>query len=240
MSNYTYSYTTDFNGAINPSVLYDAVLTSTIDYVLDDIDVNDIANDNITLRFRGSLTSVHKTTLDGLVAAHDGRLDNKPTTPVELKMPTDDSGILRVRPDHMLVDEDFLRQGYHFTAGPNGTSFYDIKVSTQIYLKSGEVWVESIDGFGGDYLELSVIDKDNVTGAMPLYGLTPGQDILELRKFVQREYIPPRQGDGYRLHVNPGTVANLAPGLYIRISYTNLDKQKGRLVVGSLEWYERT
>ena len=66
--NYDYSLSADFDDAINPSALADAINASTITIALVRIDTS---GDDVTIVFKAAISSAEETTLDTLVANHD-------------------------------------------------------------------------------------------------------------------------------------------------------------------------
>lgn len=105
------------------------------------------------------------------------------------------------------------------TAPANSLSFFDQAVTTQHKLREG--WFKIISGGTiGDYIECSVIDKDDVLGLFSAFNLTLGVDILELKKYIRTEYISP--DDKTRQPFNSNAVSELMSGLYIRVAYLNI------------------
>ena len=142
-----------------------------------------------------------------------------------------------VAPKHKIVDETFRQMGYTFTATAGAESFLDIVVTEAlIYLFGGSFWVSGA-AMIGDYAEFSVVDKDDVLGLFTTYGLTVGVDVLELTKYVTKHYVPPGQADGYRSKIEPGTVAAVTQGLYMRTGYKSVGVTDIDLIV-HYDWYE--
>jgi len=110
-------------------------------------------------------------------------------------------------------------RGNKHTALGNTLNIFDQAVTTELILRGG--WYEILDGNAhiGDYVEFSIIDKDDVLGLFSTYGLTVGVDILELKKFVKTNYINPRLA-GKEDFTSDGASAVMA-GLYMRIAYMN-------------------
>jgi len=110
-------------------------------------------------------------------------------------------------------------KGHLYTAQPNSLNIYDEVVTTQLRLRGGWYKVLSTGANIGDYVEFSIIDKDNVLGLFAYFGLTVGQDVLELKKFVKTEYINPLSLE--RQDFVSGGASEVMAGLYFRTYYYN-------------------
>jgi hypothetical protein len=115
-------------------------------------------------------------------------------------------------------------KGYKYQANADAINFFDEEITTQLKVLGG--WYELIVGTGnnkpalGDYLEFSVIDKDDVTGLFTYLGLTVGVDILQLGKFIRTEMINPHGGNK-RETFQVKTPQLVIPGLYFRTAYVS-------------------
>jgi hypothetical protein len=111
--------------------------------------------------------------------------------------------------------------GYKYTATAGALSFFDELVTVEKQLRGG--WYELMDSNPviGDYIEESVIDKDDVLGLFSTYGLTQGVDVLELKKYVKTEYINPAGVNTRQMFQAASTFAIIA-GLYIRTAYNSV------------------
>ena len=110
-------------------------------------------------------------------------------------------------------------QGRLYTANSNSTNIFDELVTTQIKIRGG--WYELLDSNAtvGDYVEFAIVDKDDVLGLFSTYGLTVGQDVLEVKKFVRKEYVnPSMQG---RQDFESSSASTVMAGLYMRVIYEN-------------------
>lgn len=100
---------------------------------------------------------------------------------------------------------------------------FDIKIDetivgrdNQVEFTSGAYYIREQDKItDNDYLEVSIVDKDNVTGLFEYYNLIPGEDVLELVKFIKTHSII----GGRRILLDGGQSKIIPYGLYIRISY---------------------
>ena len=80
-------------------------------------------------------------------------------------------------------------KGWRYTATAGTQSIFDIEVTSEIRLQGGICHVHNpSDVVSGDYVEFSVVDKDDVLGLFDSLGLTVGVDVLELAKFCNFDY----------------------------------------------------
>lgn len=110
--------------------------------------------------------------------------------------------------------------GRKYTATAGAISIFDEVVTTEKQLRGG--WYELFDenAVEGDYLEFSVVDKDDVLGLFTLYGLTEGEDVLELKKYVKTDYINVLKRD--RQIFMAGSTFVVTAGLYLRTIYESV------------------
>jgi hypothetical protein len=108
------------------------------------------------------------------------------------------------------------------------TNFFDTEVTSAWELKGGLFWVyeEDVDKIGKlDYVEFSVIDKNDILGLFSLYNLTVGTSFLEVGKFVYNGYV--KAGSKSQNYFSnycdlfKGTT-QLIPGLFTRITYLSV------------------
>lgn len=108
-------------------------------------------------------------------------------------------------------------KGSLYIATAGALNIFDEAVTTQIKVRGG--WYELMDtnAVVGDYIEFSIIDKDDVLGLFTTYGLTVGVDVLELKKFIRKEYVNPNIY--MRQEFASDGASTVYAGLYIRIAY---------------------
>lgn len=140
-------------------------------------------------------------------------------------------------------------RGYQFEAELGKTTFYDVEVWDFIRISSGVAWISRITpGDWDDYIEFSVIDKNDVLGLFSTYGLVVGRDVLECKKFVKHVFV--RKSDESNSHVVDLTLSDVLadpvyPGLFFRVAYVcdgddhegNMDAPPPHVVV-QLHFYE--
>jgi hypothetical protein len=115
---------------------------------------------------------------------------------------------------------DPVWSGYLYTATAGALSIFDEEVTAALKIRGG--WYSLItagQAVAGDYLEFSVVDKEDILGLFATYGLDPG-DVLELKKYVKKDYITP----GYlgRNEFEVGGAFPLVAGLFMRTAYTSI------------------
>ena len=102
---------------------------------------------------------------------------------------------------------------------------FDIVVDTEKRICGGEYWVNTTDSskvHEDDFIEFSIIDKNNVLGLFTAYGLQVGVDILELCKFVVNDYVKKgNDNSGYHSQLFEGIKGTnkVIPGLFYRVAY---------------------
>ena len=108
---------------------------------------------------------------------------------------------------------------------PISLNFFDIEVTQEKRICGGEYWIfpgDESNVHADDYVEFSIIDKNDVLGLFSIYGLTVGVDILELVKFVCTDYV--KKGDssnGYHSRLYEGIKGTnlVTQGLFFRAAY---------------------
>lgn len=111
--------------------------------------------------------------------------------------------------------------GHKYTAEAGATNIFDEVVTSEKQLRGG--WYELISSsvVEGDFVEFAVVDKDDVLGLFTSLGLTVGQDILELVKYVKKEYINPTTV-GHRQTFHAKSTFVVVQGLYLRTIYESV------------------
>lgn len=111
-------------------------------------------------------------------------------------------------------------EGALHTATAGALNFFDRLITTERQLRGGWYEIMNDKAVVGDYVEQSVIDKDDVLGLFSVYGLTVGVDVLELKKYVITEYVNPATA-GTRQYFGAASTFTLAAGLYLRTAYNS-------------------
>jgi len=127
-------------------------------------------------------------------------------------------------------------EGHLYTATAGQTNIFDEEITTEKQIRGG--WYELMDSPAkaviGDYIEFSVVDKNDVLGLFSTYGLTVGEDVLELKKYVKKEYVNPKHNER-ELFVAKSTWVVFA-GLFLRTIYESTGTEDVQLKVVTLAY----
>jgi len=133
-------------------------------------------------------------------------------------------GILIVSPTYGFTPEDARWKGALFKAIGGETTFFDQKITTEIRLQGGLYNILNYVNVGWDstnllrdFVEFSIIDKDDVLELFDDYDLTPGEGILELVKFVENAYVLEQE-----IFLDKYGAFPVTAGLYFRIAYNSV------------------
>jgi len=105
-----------------------------------------------------------------------------------------------------------------YTATAGAKSIFDKLVVQEEQLREGYYELMDHHGIIGDYIEQSIVDKNDVLGYFALYGYVVGQDVLELKKYIKTEYINPLTA-GQQIKFTARSTTVLVPGLFMRTTY---------------------
>jgi hypothetical protein len=117
-----------------------------------------------------------------------------------------------------ILGMDMKWKGVLHQAQPGVMNCFDQLVTTELRLRGG--WYELLNPdqtLKEDYLEFSVIDKDDVLGLFAQYGLTVGEDFLELKKYVVKEHVN-KNANGRNMF-QARSAFRIMAGLYFRACY---------------------
>lgn len=112
-----------------------------------------------------------------------------------------------------------------YVVKPLQCNIFDEVVTVERRINGGEYWIyeDDVDKVHrDDYVEFSVVDKNDVLGLFSKYGLVVGQGILELTKFVNTEYVKKgNKSEGYHSQLYEGIKGTnkVVPGLFLRTYY---------------------
>lgn len=131
------------------------------------------------------------------------------------------------------AEERTVFQGFKYTAQAGALNIFDEPIGNKlVYIQGGKVWFKSPNI--GDYVELSIVDKDNVLGLFSQYNLTEDIDVLEVSKWVKKLYTPSWD---WECELVAKTAGQVVPGLYLRVAYENTGTSPVEFAVNYL-WYE--
>jgi len=112
-------------------------------------------------------------------------------------------------------------------------NYHDYKITTEMRIGYFGYFIQS-DIDPNDYIEISVIDKDDVLGLFSMYGLTvDGNNFLELIKTV-KDWHPTKEYEIFDCKYDDYVVTS---GLYVRIAYRSYGKTSIK-INSILQWYE--
>lgn len=211
---YTYSISEDFpNQRVSVDRLSNEIRQSSITIALDRIDVND---DDCDIWFKDVLTDWSSSSsssqlqiLNDIVANHSGEpLPYNAVQDVKITA-SDIIQASQIYGFQDLTGHNVYRKGYHFEAQPYTTTIQQAKYTTTMMLQG---LVFGMDGNvrDGDYIEVEMVDVDNLLG----YGAG-----LVLAKFAETIYVYPNQ----IFECVCSDAKTLPPGIYVRFSYYSYD-----------------
>jgi hypothetical protein len=210
---YSYSINNDtLNGILNSVRLTDEIRSSDIVIAISHINTD---GDDCDVWFKDSLSSGDQAILDSLVAAHTGE-----ATPVTGPSYGLGGGML-ISPTYSTFEDDEGFSGVLIQAAANTTTIVDFEITTEVNAAGGYFW--SSGGNVGDYVDISVVDKNDILGLFSIYGLTVGVDVLELGKWVNKLYINPNGIPWASLIADD--VAPVVAQLFLRAKYENTGVQ---------------
>jgi hypothetical protein len=160
--------------------------------------------------------------LTSVVASHVPQPAGPSPEPDPLQgLPRDDLGNLKVCTWFPALGYIPVFWGYKFRPIVGETFFYDIHIPSALRIWGGKAFVRGLkDGDDGDYLEFSIVDKDDVLGLFGVYGIQPPQ-VLQIKKFVRTMWIRRQSGPDHVIDLVPPPLMGdpLYPGLYMRVAY---------------------
>jgi hypothetical protein len=105
-------------------------------------------------------------------------------------------------------------------------NIFDEQIQLGQRLFGGKYWIhrDSVDKVhSDDYVEFSIIDKDNILGMFDMFGLSIANgDFIEITKFIIRDYVDkgnPSNGFYSDLTTPTSPASEIPPGLYRRVAY---------------------
>lgn len=153
----------------------------------------------------------------------------------------DENNNLIVRPSYGHILENSVWKGAMFKAIGGQTTFFDQEITTEIKLQGGSYRILNYSNVGWngdtqrDFIEFSIIDKNDVLGLFSKYGLTVGQDILEVFKFVRNAHVLESE-----TFLDKYSAFPVVPGLFFRVAYNSVgtSPQNDVVVLIRLYWFE--
>jgi hypothetical protein len=130
-------------------------------------------------------------------------------------------------------ERQYEGKSYKFNAIGNTTNIHDVQIDADMTGADGYIAFYGggykINGAvnDGDYVELAIVDKDDVLGLFGLYGLTVGVDVLEIKKFEQTHYVV----DNDRTEITSSQCSLIPQGLYLRFIYESVGALEPSVIV---------
>lgn len=146
-----------------------------------------------------------------------------------LQLPNIQDGNLKVSQSYVVTPEAATWKRRKFTVTAGQVNFFDIEITTEKRIRAGTYVIKTAYTLvhPDDYLEFSIIDKNDILGLFSLYGLIVGQDILELHKFVRTEYIDANRTGSFDAWCS----TDLVQGLFLRIAYNSFGTTNIELMI---------
>ena len=134
--------------------------------------------------------------------------------PVGIIPPRDVDGLPIHAPSFIDAGElDGCFDGFFISVTAGALNIHDTLLLTNVKIQGGFYAVNG-PSVHGDYCEMAVVDKDDVLGLFSTYGLTVGEDVLTVRKYIRKRYIRPGVVGDVSLEF--GSAAFIPAGLYLR------------------------
>jgi hypothetical protein len=211
-TDYNYSISTDFpNGKVFVKSLDSEIRASTIVTALAG---SSTSGDTCTITFKDALSVGDKTTLDGVVAAHQGeptqKVSNFDAAGNPIYAPSFES-TMGVSP---------IWQSYLYNATNSVTSTFDTELSEEVKLRGGSYEICTSPITGTHVVNFMIVDKNDVLGLFAGLGLTPGVDELIVKHYIRDEYVN-INSVGQTKTFSANSVSTLVAGLFLRTTYNN-------------------
>jgi len=188
-----------------------------------------------TLLWKTAAASGIPSTNTADLADFEANYRNDPNTNLAIDIRNDLGQTVQAVSAYAYANESTRFKGFLYAPPANTLSIYDEKISnSKIFVQGAEmIWADTPSL--GDYMEFSVVDKDDVLGLFSSYGLTAGVDTLELIKYATTGYLPPRF---FIRELLAKTAASVVGDLYIRMYYFNAHSTNIPNVSVDYRWYE--
>lgn len=208
---YTYTIADDtLNGAVHGGTLQAEIAASGVTVAVDYINTHD---GFVDVYMKDALGAPDHAALTAVLGAHTG-VDPDLPTPGPHNLPV-------YAPYAFGVSEEqtkFKSYMYSPSTDPAGAvSVFDELITKQVYLQGGSYHVK--EATEGDNADFSIVDKDDVLGMFAALGLTVGVDVLEVRRYVETEYM--FDGEN-KEELRVDAAGQLVQGLYFRCVYRSM------------------
>ena len=116
------------------------------------------------------------------------------------------------------ADERAVYRGYKYIAQADAMNIYDEQIDEKlVYVQGSKIWVNNPNL--GDYIEFSIVDKNDTLGLFTENSLTKEGDVLEVQRWTHNIYLPPWSCEKELI---TKTAFETISGLYLRVCYVNV------------------
>lgn len=133
---------------------------------------------------------------------------------------------------------DGCYNGFRWEITAGTTNEHDTELETDVKIQGGQYRLVGGPPADGDYMCLSVIDKNDVLGMFSLYDYEVGVDELELFRYVRNHYACSNTSCMGLVNVFEFPSAKFIPmGLFLRAIYVSIG-ECDIVMYGDYKWYE--
>ena len=211
VTSYQYTQQVDYTSVLTANIQASSIVT-----VLDHIDTDGSGTSMVvTIYFRDALSLADQATLNSVMAAY---VNSPPPQTID-SIPK----VVQVLGSDTLTLCPF---GALLSPGANTTTNCDVPLPATMVLSGGILF--SPNAVMGDYIAISVVDKDNVTGQ----GGTPDNPTI-LGTYVLNFYIMP----GIENRLEDVSISESLPqGVYMRIIYTSVGTIPPNVIINFISY----
>lgn len=118
---------------------------------------------------------------------------------------------------YAFANEKAVYRGYKYVAQANAANIFDESIDENLALIQGcRIWAKAPNI--GDYIEFSIVDKDDVLGLFSQQNIIKDQAVLEVERWTHNIYLPPWNCEK---DLFTKTAIETTQGLYLRACYIN-------------------
>lgn len=143
-----------------------------------------------------------------------------------------DDGTPVMAPTFLYTSEQARLKGESLECAPSSVAIFDVEVVNQLLVQGGQFWVMHAER--GDLAHFSIVDKNDVLGLHTANGIPLGTPI-ELVRYVEDYPLP--TSPLWRDEIVMPTVAPVAAGLFIRVTYEAVAGGAARHMGVLFRWY---
>lgn len=126
-------------------------------------------------------------------------------------------GYVRNSP-YAFANEKATYHGYKYVAQANAFNVFDEPISEKLTtIQGSKIWANN--SHIGDYVEFSIVDKDDILNLFSQQGIVKGEGEIEVERWVHKIYLPPWNCEK---DLSTKTAIEVIAGLYLRVCYVNV------------------